>query len=1362
MKLNTNSQPSLLLVIIGLIVLMMVNFCLTASAQTTLLSENFESGSASWSFISNSGNGQNYWAVSNGSCSNGSNILMVRRNTDACVYRNNNTHNITASRQVVSTGYKDITLQFDWICNGQANADYGRVYYSFNGTTWTQLTTGGVGGIYQGTTTWSTQAAFALPTILEDTTFFIGFNWINNNSGGSFPALGVDNIVVKGNPLPVPPPAAPSNNIFSQNFSSGNLPAGWTTTDLTGTTAGVWSFNNPGARTINTTTAANGFAIFDSDILGQDNKVENAELVSPAFNCSTYGKVTLSLSHYFRFYANSNYRISVSGDNGANYTTLVFDSTETANAAIYTADISSIAAGKTQVRLKFTYQGSYSWYWAIDDILVTGQISNNPTWTGSVSTDWNTAANWSTTTVPTTASNVLIPATAIRMPTVAASTGAGAFNLTIETGATLTIATDSAQGGNFTITGNLVCNGSLVHSGSALMRLSGFGKTISGDFSGGTADETWLLESGASYTLSGNFTTYELRISSGATLNLNGYNLSVYLLQQYGTLNMGSSTLEIAGSNTIFTPATLVTGTGTIHFNSGGSAWATKPTVNQTVPSLTYYNLNVRTNNGFTVTMGTTAFQVANNLTILNPGTTGGVAATGADISIIGNLVVGSSTTNGVTFNVGHRVTGGGSNSALIFAGSAANSRINITYTDASLASFDNFEGVSTLNYPIAYVGTGTQMIIPLAYNNLSIGGTGTKALGDNLSIAGNLTLDGGTLTTAVSMIKEMASSAADVTIPFVNGGVATNNTVPTLASLAANATSMAVNVPAQYSSFSIVGIKVSISHTYNADLDLYLVSPAGTVYVVCTDNGGTGDNFVDARFSDSGTTTYPTNGTLNGNYRPEGITFSSLTGSKTGTWTLYVIDDANGDDGVLTDFKLQLQSGNTVASISVRGNWVNNAGTFTSGTGLVTFNGSAQQSITSRGQAFYQLTVNNAGGVVLTDDATVSNLLTLTNGVVSTGNNRLILTSTTTANLAGYSANSFVNGNLRRYIGYNTNTYALPVGNGTSTSNYRLAELQNNLLLGVSYIDASFRSLTNHNDNDLAVIENGVVINRINPAGVWRIDPNTQPTLGSYSIRLYTTGFTGLVDNEFVVLKRPSNSTSGSDWTTGGGLLNLLGGLGRLVSDGFALRTGLTSFSEFGIGDGTSGGSSLPIELLSFNAKLNGNGQVQLDWATAIEIENDYFTVERSADGSEFEAVATIAGAGNSILENRYQAVDEAPMDGLSYYRLKQTDFDGSFTYSPLRTVLVARAANQVKASVRVFPNPSNGNVQVQIEGISGEATLTVTDMQGRVVHAQKLAEERYYGAVNVNLRDKLLPGVYQLSIAGNAINIVQKIMIL
>jgi len=112
----------------------------------------------------------------------------------------------------------------------------------------------------------------------------------------------------------------------------------------------------------------------------------------------------------------------------------------------------------------------------------------------------------------------------------------------------------------------------------------------------------------------------------------------------------------------------------------------------------------------------------------------------------------------------------------------------------------------------------------------------------------------------------------------------------------------------------------------------------------------------------------------------------------------------------------------------------------------------------------------------------------------------------------------------------------------------------------------------------------------------------------------------------------------------------------------------------------------ALPITLISFEVNNYKDDQVKLDWVTASEVNNAFYTIERSTDGLNFEAIANLDGAGNSSDLLYYSFVDANPISGTSFYRLKQTDFSGEFDYSEIRSV---RVEKQFEASFSAYPNP-------------------------------------------------------------------------
>jgi hypothetical protein len=140
----------------------------------------------------------------------------------------------------------------------------------------------------------------------------------------------------------------------------------------------------------------------------------------------------------------------------------------------------------------------------------------------------------------------------------------------------------------------------------------------------------------------------------------------------------------------------------------------------------------------------------------------------------------------------------------------------------------------------------------------------------------------------------------------------------------------------------------------------------------------------------------------------------------------------------------------------------------------------------------------------------------------------------------------------------------------------------------------------------------------------------------------------------------------------------------------------------------------TLPIMLSYFDAAAVDNKYVLTNWNTASETNNDHFSIERSQDGVKFESVGQVKGAGSSSAVINYSFIDENPYNGLSYYRLKQTDFDKKTTISPAVTVKLS------KVKLNVYPNPASSGESVMIdlkEMKSQEIAIQLFDMSGKRV---------------------------------------------
>ncbi|MDQ3191330.1 MAG: T9SS type A sorting domain-containing protein [Bacteroidota bacterium] len=222
--------------------------------------------------------------------------------------------------------------------------------------------------------------------------------------------------------------------------------------------------------------------------------------------------------------------------------------------------------------------------------------------------------------------------------------------------------------------------------------------------------------------------------------------------------------------------------------------------------------------------------------------------------------------------------------------------------------------------------------------------------------------------------------------------------------------------------------------------------------------------------------------------------------------------------------------------------------------------------------------------------------------------------------------------------------------------------------------------------------------------------------------------------------------SVAGNFFNGNGGVIE---GSGSLSVDGSVTNNG-TTFGCSGSGCCTTSpctfGSVLPIELLSFQAIIQDN-IVVLEWKTASEINNDFFTIEKTTNGKEFIEVIKEKGAGNSNTILTYTIKDENPFSGLSYYRLKQTDFDEKYSYSDLVSV---KFDKKESASVNVYPNPlqSGSMLNVKIAGeIDKEVLIVVVDMAGKEHFSKVVVLDSNESVIAIDPNEKLSPGVYLIT---------------
>ncbi len=199
---------------------------------------------------------------------------------------------------------------------------------------------------------------------------------------------------------------------------------------------------------------------------------------------------------------------------------------------------------------------------------------------------------------------------------------------------------------------------------------------------------------------------------------------------------------------------------------------------------------------------------------------------------------------------------------------------------------------------------------------------------------------------------------------------------------------------------------------------------------------------------------------------------------------------------------------------------------------------------------------------------------------------------------------------------------------------------------------------------------------------------------------------------------------------------------------------TGIAAFSPWTVG---SASTPLPITLLRFEALRQDARQVLLTWTTTSETNNLGFEVELSGDAQQFRKIAFVEGAGNSQTLRDYAL--EVTNASAAYYRLKQLDTDGAFSYSPVRFV----AGGAATLALRVYPNPNQGRVVLSLgENVTGEEPieLRLTDLRGRTLWQQKTTLASGNQSLNQVLT-RSAAGAYFLQVTARQALFVEKLVV-
>ena len=198
------------------------------------------------------------------------------------------------------------------------------------------------------------------------------------------------------------------------------------------------------------------------------------------------------------------------------------------------------------------------------------------------------------------------------------------------------------------------------------------------------------------------------------------------------------------------------------------------------------------------------------------------------------------------------------------------------------------------------------------------------------------------------------------------------------------------------------------------------------------------------------------------------------------------------------------------------------------------------------------------------------------------------------------------------------------------------------------------------------------------------------------------------------------------------------LSGGSTICGDGNAYYTGSLS------GSGWCFTGTLPIELVSFEAHTSEKNNVLLEWVTASEINNDYFTIERSSNGRDFESIYMQTGAGNSSVTNNYSFTDMNPLQGDNYYRLKQTDYDGKFTYSNIEFINMKTRDE----TITMYPNPLNSGQRLtfRLSNSENSSRVEIYSISGMKLFEKQFKNHEYL--VEIDIDNIVSKGIFLICI--------------
>lgn len=413
-------------------------------------------------------------------------------------------------------------------------------------------------------------------------------------------------------------------------------------------------------------------------------------------------------------------------------------------------------------------------------------------------------------------------------------------------------------------------------------------------------------------------------------------------------------------------------------------------------------------------------------------------------------------------------------------------------------------------------------------------------------------------------------------------------------------------------------------------------------------------------------------------------------------------------------------------------------------GNGSFKFSGSTAQTIDGNDRSIdCNVTIDNTNNLSIVTSALVAlpatsndlhlgGILTFATGDLITNENRVV-----------FKAGSSYAGHLdtRHIVGWckkiGNTAFVFPIGNGSKLRTTGISPTANSA--ATDAFECKYFYSNPHPTYNVTLMES--TLSNVSQCEYWMLNKTAGTSSATVTLswdNVFSCGVTNTADLRV-------SRWDGTKWTDlGNATLTGDATAGTLNSS-----AGITDFSPFTLGS-TGTANPLPVELIAFDA-ICEDGNVTMHWSTASEHNNAYFTIERSLDAVDWENMVTSAGAGNSTQLLQYNWIDAEPIRAPRYYQLKQTDFDGAFTYSEM---VYVKDCSIAENSLTILPNPASEYVQLSLS--SGKIThFQVMDSRGQVVAEQSFKEQTSFYDLAIS---SFQPGVYLVHVSTETGSFVEK----